>query len=412
MKNKKKILILSTYPLKNPIHGGQIRASQIAKAYIKLNYSVYNIAVYQEESWDKSDIGKLDVPFPVSSEYRSTKDLIPSNLADYLSGIYAFNDLKAYAKILKNVPEGIDIVEIEQPWLFNLAKRLIRTEKFSKNATLIFSSHNIEHKLEEGIYQSNRILDKEKELNEINALECEAAKGSDLCFAVTEEDKQWLEKSGAKEVILAPNGVSGWDAKEEYIRKWEKKLPTTPFLLYVASGHPPNFKSFIEIFGGSLACIPPDSKLVIAGSVCAHLQKELNNSQLTNLNISRVLFLGVLEDNHLAAVKSLCAAFIIPIKTGGGSNLKTAEAIYSGKPVICTSMSLRGFEHYLKLPEVFVADTPDLLWKHIHEILSRPPDFSVIQGVGIRKLLEWSNVLKNVLNRAMDLSKNSTRIEQ
>jgi hypothetical protein len=43
----------------------------------------------------------------------------------------------------------------------------------------------------------------------------------------------------------------------------------------------------------------------------------------------------------------------------GGSNLKTAEALISGLPVVGTSQAFRGFADFADLPHIAVADTPE-----------------------------------------------------
>jgi hypothetical protein len=50
------------------------------------------------------------------------------------------------------------------------------------------------------------------------------------------------------------------------------------------------------------------------------------------------------------------ACLLLPITYGGGSNLKTAEALLSGKPVIATSAAFRGFRQFADVPGVAIAD--------------------------------------------------------
>ena len=113
------------------------------------------------------------------------------------------------------------------------------------------------------------------------------------------------------------------------------------------------------------------------------------------LNVARIQVLGVLDDADLSAVKSLAHAFLLPIGAGGGSNIKTAEALYSGKPVVCTTKALRGFEAYRSLPGVRVADTPKEFQSAIRSILEAEsremPELEIHRS--LRQQLTWAESL-------------------
>jgi hypothetical protein len=51
-------------------------------------------------------------------------------------------------------------------------------------------------------------------------------------------------------------------------------------------------------------------------------------------------------------------ALPLPIGYGGGSNVKTAEALAAGRPIVATGAAFRGFDEYRSLPSVTLADTP------------------------------------------------------
>jgi hypothetical protein len=62
-------------------------------------------------------------------------------------------------------------------------------------------------------------------------------------------------------------------------------------------------------------------------------------------------------DVDLASLVSLATVMLLPITLGGGSNLKTAEALLSGNAIVSTSYALRSFEEFRDLPRLTVADT-------------------------------------------------------
>jgi hypothetical protein len=65
-----------------------------------------------------------------------------------------------------------------------------------------------------------------------------------------------------------------------------------------------------------------------------------------------------LSEQALGALTVLATCIVLPITKGGGSNIKTAEAVHTGKPVIGTTKSFRGYERVLSLPHVYRVDEP------------------------------------------------------
>jgi hypothetical protein len=205
-----------------------------------------------------------------------------------------------------------------------------------------------------------------------------------------------LQSWGAAHVVMAANGIARWEASAEDLAEWKSRLPEAPWLLYVASAHPPNYTGFADLIGQSLACIPPDSRLVVAGGVAERIEEVLRSSKWPSLNLSRLAVLGILNDRDLNAVRSLAHGYFLPVAYGAGSNIKTAEALLSGKYVIGTSVAFRGFEAYSTLPRVRVADHPSSVQRAIRDILTLPP-LSTKAGVDpALNHLTWEYTLRNV----------------
>jgi glycosyltransferase involved in cell wall biosynthesis len=392
----KKVLLLTTYPILQPRHGGQVRAANIAKAFSDCGWQVISLAVYEPEGYAPAVLGPLDVEFSPGSPYRKFKGLDVPLINDLLVGDFAAADDGGFPEIKKKLPAQLDAIHVEQPWLWPLALRLKALPEYAK-ACLIYGSQNIEAPLKQEILESYGVGSVAPVIEAIDALERNAAKTADVTVAVTQTDLDVIRSWGVSNCILAPNGIAPWHATQELQKQWKSKLPDAPWILYVASAHPPNFKGFNECLGNSLACIPPDSRLVVAGSVCEHLARELSESRWSSLNLSRLELLYVLSDEDLAAVKSLAHAFLLPIPHGGGSNIKTAEAIYSGKYVIGTESAFRGFESHLALPEVKMAATPFEFHRLIRETLSELPPTSDSRDLSDgRESLTWSNSLRGI----------------
>lgn len=400
----KSILLLSTYPYARPRHGGQVRLANIAKSFADRGWSVIGIAVYEPESCPPETLGDTDIPFPEKSPYRQFKGRDVPFITDLLSGRYAAADDGGFSEIVRRLPARLDAIHVEQPWLWPVAVRIKQMSAYA-NVTLIYGSANIEAPLKREIFESYGVQGCDDVIDEISELERIAAKESDVAVAVTQADLDKLSAWGARKAILATNGIAPWKAVEERLEYWKARLPREPWMLYVASAHPPNFTGFHECMGGALGCFPPGSKLVVAGSVCEHLHRTLAASRWSALNLSRLELLFVLNDEDLAAVKELSHGFLLPIPHGGGSNIKTAEALYSKKYVVGTPSAFRGFEDFLDLDGVSVARSPTEFHSSIRDVLSKPDLAKLPDGAQERRQgLTWAKCLEPVVNIAEELT--------
>lgn len=389
------VLILSTFPFQTPRHGGQVRLANIAKSFEAAGFEVRSVAVFEPEIYEAAQLGPHDMEFPPSSDFRLFEGNSQIFLNDLLAGRYTASDEGGYPRLLAQLPRRVDVVFVEQPWLWPVARKL-KTTAQCRGAVTVFGSENIEGPLKRSIFETYAYAN-ERGLAAIDQVEREACQEADLTLAVTQSDLEVLVGLGAKRAMLAPNGVSPWAASEAKLAEWRGKLPAAPWVLYVASAHPPNFTGFMACVGDSLACLPPDSRLVVAGSVGPHLAERLMQSRWHAINRTRLHILGELSDEDLAAVKSLTHAFLLPIQDGGGSNIKTAEALYSGAYVVGTQTSFRGYEGFIEAERVFAATSPRAFADHIRHVLALPrPGALSAPAEAARMALRWDQCLASV----------------
>ena len=394
---KPTVLLLSTYPFSKPRHGGQVRIAQIAHAYEAANWQVESMAIYEPEGYGAQRQGPRDLPFPVDSPFRQFKGRDVPLVNDLLTGFYAAADDGGFAAVVRQLPPVVDAIHVEQPWLWPLAKRIKQLPGFEKTI-LIYGSANIEAPLKLEILTSYGVADSALVIAEIDALERRAACEADVAVAVTKSDLATLASWGARHTVLASNGISPWQATPERLSHWRTRLPKAPWMLYVASAHPPNFTGFTDCVGPSLGCFPPDSRLVVAGSVCSHLYQHLAATRWHSLNLSRLELLNTLPDEDLAAVKTLAHGFLLPIPHGGGSNIKTAEALFSGAYVVGSEAAFRGFEDFLDSPEVVVARSPAVFQTSIRNVLAHPRASTAPHegALSQREALRWDRCLASI----------------
>ena len=394
---KPTVLLLSTYPILEPRHGGQVRLANIAYVYEAANWQVESMAIYEPEGYRAQRQGPRDLHFPVDSPYRQFDGRNVPLVNDLLTGLYAAADDGGFAAVVRHLPTQVNVIHVEQPWLWPLAKRIQQLRGF-ENASLIYGSQNIEAPLKRDILSTYGVADAAQVLAGIDALERRAACEADVALAVTKSDLATLASWGARHTVLASNGISPWQASPERLAYWRIRLPKAPWMLYVASAHPPNFTGFSDCVGPSLGCFPPDSRLVVAGSVCPHLHQHLAATRWHSLNLSRLELLDTLSDEDLAAVKTLAHAFLLPIPHGGGSNIKTAEALFSGAYVVGSEAAFRGYEDFLDLPEVVVAPSPAVFQTSIRQVLARPRASTAPHAGALsrREALRWDRCLASI----------------
>lgn len=351
----KKLLMVSNYPIYKPLHGGQKRASAIFNFY-KQNFSeakyvgVFHRGHYPD--WDEGDIllGQPDVIKKIDENLQET-ELIVGKAID--------NDIHVRSHMAKLLMEyKPDIIHIEQPFIY-LGLKILLAE-LSMSPAIIYGSQNIEYKLKKRIYKNQNKLPKNLEeiIEATKALEIQVSQESDLVIAVNATDAEFYHKIGSKKCIVVPNGVMATNPSAEAIDYWQKIKKDKNIknvVTFVGSGHPPNWAGFLEMVGNETTFMPKGSKIFIAGGVSNYFRNQYHDSKKYADFWSGVELVGELSEDLLAGLLTVSDIFLLPIGPGGGSNLKTAEAILTNKKIVATTYAFNGFEAYKKLPNMYIA---------------------------------------------------------
>lgn len=396
------IVVLGSYPSVVPRHGGQIRLAEVTAAYKRTGTAVTSINVFDRLSYADQAHGPLDFLYPAASRYRSFRGEAIPLIDDLTSGHFAAADDGIYQELTRALPKNVTMVHLEQPWLFPLVQRW-RKEGHIGSARLVYGSQNVEAPLKAAILRQYAIASADAVAAEIALLEGAVCRAADYVLAVSDADRLALQALTGKPVVLAQNGIAPWSASEGKLLEWRQRLTDKPFALFVGSAHPPNISGFFDWFGDSLGFLPPDTRIVVCGSVGSHLPQDPRFKRWLPLNESRIRIIGVLEEDDLAAVKSLARVFVLPISEGGGSNIKTAEALFSGTYVVGTPTSFRGFGRYLQEPGVHQADTPRDFRRAVTSCLPESPLHLDEPARALRRQLVWEKALapiKDIVDRA------------
>jgi hypothetical protein len=386
------ILTLSTYPIENPLHGGQHRLSNIVQAYRDGGHVVQTAGVLGSDQYPKS---QGFMPYPGTEPLRQFI-ANPLLMDDWAIGeLFSMNDsyFKSLVDVISTVP---DLIHVEQPWLFKFAARFAEIHS-SRKVKIIYGSQNVEHQLKFDIVKTYLGIDAAQS-GQQKVLRCEStaiARADGIC-CVSQNDLDWTKIKTEAPCVLAYNGVkarltTNVGAAEANIITGHKK-----FALYTASAHPPNITGFFEIFGGGIGCIAPNELIVIAGSAGPSIKSDPRFNRTAGLSKACVAP-GTVSEECLQGLLEIAHSVVLPITHGGGTNLKTAEALWAGKHVIATTTAMRGFESFRTSTGISIADEPTQFLIALRIAMAQPPNTLTISESAQRRSVLWSETLKPLL---------------
>lgn len=377
---------MTTYSLDKPRHGGQIRCTEIKQHLEKQGHEVHTLCVIQPHEVSKTNSFLVD--------RGSLRPLESDNGAHFpdVELHFTFRDEKEFQRLSKAVPKAeFDAVIVEQPWMFESIKR--HFESLQKQPYYIYSGHNNEISLKAAIAEailevSNKTV--EKIILEVGEIEKNAVANSDAVLAVTHSDAKHYDRLGAKSVAVAPNATR----RSGPIRHPGFTSQQVQYFLFVGSAHIPNLEGFQALLGNSLSFLPPNVKILCVGSICDLLDNWIRTSNLSGEFASRIQLVGQAEPDELEAIIRQSKAILLPIQSGSGSNLKTAEALASGKPIIATTTAMRGFEPWFDSPGIFIADSKDAFVDAIVKVMKESGQQAQFQRTsGPDRPLYWDEAL-------------------
>jgi glycosyltransferase involved in cell wall biosynthesis len=358
------ILVLTTYPVDAALHGGQLRVRQIAETYRRAGHRVQVAGVLGSENYRPAP---GFAPFP-GYELLSRYVENPFLMEDFAIGACLADSDERLALLAAQVNLSPDVVHVEQPWLFDAAQGLL--ERQGWRACLVYSSQNVEHRLKRNILASYfGPAHVEHCVRLVEAAERRAAEQADGVICVSDEDRAWLQPIIGRPPLVAPNGVSPRSADEAGRAAAATITGDYRFALYCASAHPPNLEGFFELFGGGFGSLAPDQRLVVAGGAGKAIPDD-PRFRRSALLIERSLLPGYVTDACLAGLLEAAHCIVLPVTQGGGTNLKTAEALWAGKPIVATSLAFRGFEEFAVTEGVHICDTSAAFKRTLREIMA------------------------------------------
>ena len=391
------ILFISPFPIDKPIHGGQIRLANIVNYYKKNGYNTFTVGLSRNYPPAKGFIDEID--YSVIRKY--SKDF--AAIEDWALGQVFQNEDYYYNKLKEQISTIPDIIFVQHPWLFGFAERFV--EDIGYKIPIIYDSNNIEFLLKKAILEeyykkqnSSVILSYVKETEE------EAIINADGVTCVSQNDLNYIKNYSNNPILLAPNGVSEKETTEDYLLKVDNISGKQPYVFFCGSAHPPNAQGFFDMLSGGFGCLNHDMKLIVAGGVKDLIINDPRFKEIPKLE-EKTTLLGVVDEKLITALVKKAHCIILPITSGGGTNLKTAEALWSGNYVVATKLAMRGFEQFLDAPGVFIGDDSGSFKRAIrHAMELSPLTLSDIEK-NKRKVVLWDSCLNGLIQFTEDVFK-------
>jgi hypothetical protein len=393
------ILIVTTFPVSEPRHGGQHRVANMIACLRSAGHDVYLRGVLGSEQYSPSE---GFVSYPGTSALRHFKS-VPGLMDDWAIGRLFVEDEEYFEQLAAKIDIIPDLIISELPWLFAFCRKYRRSLGKDADIPLVYGSENIESRLKRSIvasYCGRKQGDECARL--VDAVELDAIESADLIVSVSEEEAGWIREKAKVRVVVAPNGVADRRATIQDMAQSGEITQGHKFALFCASAHPPNVEGFLATFVSGVCCISPSHRLVLAGSIGRALKSDSRCNSVPGIN-ARAIDAGEVEEAVLRGLLATAHAIVLPITQGGGTNLKTAEAIWSGRHVVATTKAMRGFEQFLAAPGIHIADDPAQFARKLHYAMQSPPVQIGIEERQSRAVVLWDHCLAGLATMLEDV---------
>lgn len=389
---KEKITVLSTYPVWPRKHGGQIRIYNIYKN-LSDDFDVTILSLNNEGNYSEHTIGNMkEISIPISNKHLEKEWEIERKVGIPITDIVMENLLQYspdFNQIADKYMNESDILVSEHPYLYGLFN------KYLDRKYVIYDSHNLEYELKKSMLPENKTA--KQLLTDLFEMEKHACLTSNLILSCSEEDSMKmveLFEINLEKVLLAPNGVDTElnlfvNSEERKKNKKKLELENEKIIVFIGSWHKPNLEAVNEIL--KLAIFLPNYKFIIMGGQCLAYKDTVPPKN--------VVFAGIVSEEFKSLIYSIADLAINPMITGSGTNLKIAEYMSCGLPVLSTDVGARGYN--LENQTNVIISRLDKFRDSIIEINTKPEIYSKLSENGrsyIENNYSWELITKKIID--------------
>jgi glycosyltransferase involved in cell wall biosynthesis len=250
--------------------------------------------------------------------------------------------------------------------------------RVARETRVVYSAHNVEqdYALAEPSSRLRRLFGRR-----IGMLERRAVHASDLVVTCTKADGKRLAQLYGRlnGLAVVPNGFAEgeiWDTKRpgrEEIRAELGLEPEELAILFIGGRAAHNRRAVQFLEEEFLPRLERPARLVVVGQ-CARPRRN-----------GRVLALGLVD--KLPPLLAAADVAVNPIDSGCGSNVKLAEYLAAGLPVVTTPVGLRGYEAFAHLVTVAELDEFVEAVQGTHRVAERRPELAELSWSALGRRL-------------------------
>lgn len=394
-----RVLILAPWTFRIPRNGGELRATAVVQAYRSAGHSAYSAGLIHSPDTPPIELWPDDIaltPGVIQLMQALSPGESRSDMTYWLKWSEATDSMSAFAEIVRRVRP--DVLQFEEMALWPVVRRL-REEGHLDGTPIVHSSYNFET----AAWRHRSVVGAPvhaETMRDVAQFEQEIASHCDLIVTVSENDAEEFRKLGATRVCVAANGVASMTCGDAAtIRPY---LPANKaYALFVSSPHPPNANGLVDLAAGVTGHPMQHGEIIVCGRVGA-LIRAAKNFRGAGRVLDHARFLGWVDEPLLGPLYAGAATVILPKMYSGGSNLKTAEALVSGRPLVATRLAFEGFESFTDLPGIYIEDEPDAFWAAVND---RFADRSAapVRSPEMMSGLLWRECLMPMVRAAEDL---------
>ena len=333
------LLAVSTYPVYPPEAGGQLRVYHLLRR-LACRYRITLLTLVGRKQCEHQVTPYFQVlNFAETQSFVEHRAAIEARLgisaADFACMEHP-EDLNELSAEFKRLAPTADKVVCFQPYLYPLVKK-------AYNGPVIYDAHNMEYQLKKSmVLQADQAL-----LKRLFDVEQDLCRRADFTLCCSQEDiDSFCQEYDLPtfEPLLLANGIAG--SSTPYLLPEQRRSRQTAagtshqLAIFIGSAHQPNVDAVEQIF--ALARALPQVFFIIIGSVAKPFQADVSSSRPTPP--ANVGFAGVVSETEKNLFLQLADVALNPMAGGSGSNLKLAEYIAAGIPVLTTPVGARGYQ--------------------------------------------------------------------
>ncbi|MGN6695641.1 MAG: glycosyltransferase family 4 protein [Aquihabitans sp.] len=373
-RSRRRVVVLTTFPINDPGHGGQLRARNLYGALARVRpVEVVALVDFGNQPAVQTlapNLTQVVVPrsmaHHVKGEELSTAANVP--VTDVVAGSH-IELTPAYLAAVAEAADGASALILAEPYLLPVVEQL------DLDIPVVYDAYNVEATLKAGVFPDSPTG--AELLAQVVDVERRAVLRSARVATCSEADAIALAQGtdrGADSFAVIPNGttipaeVTSPEQRAELSARWRHRYWTAGSIgaepehlaVFFGSWHPPNLDA-VELLIEVAERVPSTLILSVGHHGLAFQGRIVP---------SNIVFPGRVSTRTKDLLLGAADVALNPMRTGSGTNLKLLEYLAVGTPVVSTAFGARGIDvvdgEHLRFAE------PDRFADVLAEVLADP----------------------------------------